>query len=78
MALFIDKIAGKPILIDAQPTSEKSTANGYASLGATAKVPTAELGSGSASSSTFLRGDQTWAAPATSGAVQALLRERFV
>lgn len=28
------------------------------------KVPTAELGSGAASSSTYLRGDQTWATPA--------------
>jgi hypothetical protein len=32
-------------------------------------VPTARLGSGSASSSTFLRGDQQWATPAGSGNV---------
>lgn len=30
-------------------------------------VPTAELGSGSATSSTYLRGDQTWATPSGSG-----------
>lgn len=32
-------------------------------------VPTARLGSGTANSSTFLRGDQTWATPAGSGDV---------
>jgi len=31
------------------------------------KVPTAELGAGTASSTTFLRGDQTWATPAGGG-----------
>jgi hypothetical protein len=31
------------------------------------KVPTAELGSGAASASTYLRGDQTWATPAVGG-----------
>src|SRR5687767_8683338 len=50
-----------------QKESEKSAANGYASLGAGTLVPTAELGSGSASGTTFLRGDQTWATPAGGG-----------
>jgi hypothetical protein len=36
---------------------------------ASGTVPTARLGSGSASSSTFLRGDQQWATPAGSGNV---------
>lgn len=43
-----------------QKEAEKSQANGYASLGSGALVPTAELGSGTASSATFLRGDQTY------------------
>lgn len=43
-----------------QVTSEKGSANGYAGLGATSLVPVANLGSGSASSSTYLRGDGTW------------------
>jgi len=47
-----------------QLESEKSAASGYASLDASVLVPTAELGTGSASSANFLRGDQTWAAAA--------------
>lgn len=45
-----------------QKESEKGVAGGYAGLDAGAKVPTAQLGSGTASSSTFLRGDLSWAA----------------
>lgn len=47
-----------------QKESEKAAANGYASLGADTIVPTAQLGSGAASGTTFLRGDKTWATPA--------------
>jgi len=42
--------------------ARKGAANGYAGLGA-AYVPTAQLGSGSASATTYLRGDQSWATP---------------
>jgi len=42
--------------------ARKGVANGYAGLDASTHVPTAQLGSGTASSSTFLRGDQTWSA----------------
>lgn len=47
-----------------QKESEKGAASGYASLDAGTKVPTAQLGSGTANSSSYLRGDQTWAAVA--------------
>lgn len=47
-----------------QLESQKGSANGYASLGAGALVPTNQLGTGSANNTTFLRGDQTWATPA--------------
>lgn len=40
----------------------------YADLDGTSKVPTAELGTGVANNSTFLRGDRTWAAPPGGGA----------
>jgi len=43
-----------------EATANKGAASGYASLGANTIVPTAQLGTGSATSSTFLRGDQSW------------------
>jgi hypothetical protein len=47
-----------------QSISQKGQANGYAGLGSVAYVPTDQLGSGSATGLTYLRGDQTWATPA--------------
>src|SRR6516225_7589497 len=40
--------------------SHKGAANGYAGLGATSVVPTAQVGTGAANSGSFLRGDQSW------------------
>jgi len=45
-----------------ETTNNKGVANGYAPLDSGAKVPTANLGGSGSTSSTFLRGDQTWAA----------------
>lgn len=47
----------------AEMTTNKGVANGYAGLSASAIVPSAQLGSGTASSSNYLRGDGTWAVP---------------
>jgi hypothetical protein len=43
-----------------QKESEKAAALGYAGLDAGTKVPTAQLGSGVADATTYLRGDQTY------------------
>jgi hypothetical protein len=48
-------------------TAEKGVANGYAELDSGILVPSARLGSGSADATKFLRGDRTWAVPASSG-----------
>ena len=50
-----------------QKESEKGSASGYAGLDASSFVPTANLGSGTADGTVFLRGDQTWAAAGGSG-----------
>ena len=61
-------IQGLPRAINAVSDADKTVilslrgaAGWLASLDSTSKVPTAQLGTGTASSSTYLRGDRTWA-----------------
>jgi hypothetical protein len=54
------KAAGS--LAGKQDTSAKGVANGYASLDSGAKIPLAQLATGTGTASTYLRGDRAWSA----------------
>jgi hypothetical protein len=47
--------------------TDRGVANGVAMLDGSILVPTAQLGGGVASGTTYLRGDRTWATPAGGG-----------
>lgn len=55
-----------------QRETEKAAASGYASLDASTLVPRAQLGTGTPSGTTFLRGDATWATPSGGGVDKTL------
>lgn len=63
-ALSISKITNLQTTLDDKiALAEKGAANGVATLGADSRVPSAQLGSGTASTSSFLRGDGSWQTP---------------
>jgi hypothetical protein len=61
------KIRTDGTLNNLEHTTSKGAASGYASLDSSTKVPTAQLGTGTANSTTYLRGDRTWQTVSSSG-----------
>ena len=55
------------VVLDLEHTARRGVAGGYASLDASALVPFAQLGTGTATGSKFLRDDRTWQVPAGGG-----------
>jgi hypothetical protein len=55
----------------AEQSANKGAAGGYASLNTDTKVPAAELGSGTADATKFLRGDSTWATASATDATSS-------
>jgi hypothetical protein len=50
-------------IVGAEQTANKNAASGYAGLDGSTLLATAQHGTGTANSTTFLRGDRTWATP---------------
>lgn len=50
-------------IVGAEQTANKNAASGYAGLDASTLLAAAQHGTGTANSTTFLRGDRTWAVP---------------
>ena len=61
-----DHTHGSPSDSALEKTVNKGAVGGYAGLGTDSLVPTAQLGTGTANSTTFLRGDKTYAVPTAS------------
>jgi hypothetical protein len=55
---------------DIENTGNRNAANGYAGLGDGGMLYSFQLGSGTPSATTFLRGDQTWAVPPSAAATK--------
>lgn len=65
-ALSIGKITNLQTTLDDKiALAEKGATLGVATLGSDTRVPSAQLGSGTASTSSFLRGDGSWQTPPT-------------
>jgi hypothetical protein len=55
------------VVLDIEHTARRGVAGGYASLDSSGRVPFAQLGTGTATGSKFLRDDLTWQVPAGGG-----------
>ncbi|MEN0059561.1 MAG: hypothetical protein AAGB31_12050 [Bdellovibrio sp.] len=60
-------IADLETTVDARIEAQKGVASGVAGLDTNSRVPASQLGSGTANSTTYLRGDGSWASISTSG-----------